>query len=303
MNAPIRALAPAVETLTFRADIATLTGTLFRPAGRPRAAIVLHAATGVPARYYRHFAAWLADRGYACLTYDYRGLGASATRPMRDETATLADWGLRDQPAAQRALEAAVGDVPVWAIGHSIGGMMVPFNEGAARLDRLITVASGPVHLSDHPLGWKARAHLFWNGPGALAAAALGYLPGKILGLGADLPAGVYWQWRRWCTTRGFYLGDIGATLPMPEFRAFTGHLRAVAIADDGMVPPAAVWRLLQTYPEAWKSQAVIRPAGRPIGHIAVFSPENAAHWPAILGQCASRSAQPAKIFSSPTTM
>ena len=303
MNAPILTLAPAMETVTFRADIATLTGTLFRPAGRPRAAIVLHGATGVPARYYRHFAAWLAEQGFACLTYDYRGTGASATRALRDETATLADWGLRDQPAAQRALEAAVDGVPLWAIGHSIGGVMVPFHEGASRLDRLVTVAAGPVHLSDHPLRWKALAHLLWHGHGLLATAALGYLPGSKLGLGTDLPAGVYWQWRRWCTTRGFYLRDIGVTLPMPDFRSFRGHLRAVAIADDGMVPPAAVWRLMQTYPEAWKSQAVIRPGSKPIGHIAVFSPEHRAHWPAILGQCASRSAQPANTFSSPTTM
>ena len=87
MNAPTLTLAPASETITFRADIATLGGTLFRPAGRARAAIVIHGATGVPARFYRHFAAWLADQGFVCLTYDYRGVGASATRKMRDETA------------------------------------------------------------------------------------------------------------------------------------------------------------------------------------------------------------------------
>ena len=80
-------------------------------------------------------------------------------------------------------------------------------------------------------------------------------------------------------------MSDVGGRLPMPDCRAFRGHLRAVAVADDGMVPPAAVWRLMQFYPEAWKQQAVIRPRNGRIGHIAVFAPENATHWPEILGE------------------
>ena len=54
------------------------------------------------------------------------------------------------------------------------------------------------------------------------------------------------------------------------------------------MVPPAAVWRLMQLYPEAWKEQHVLRPAELglgSIGHIAVFHPRNKAAWPGILGQ------------------
>ncbi len=301
MNAALRRLPHPPEQLSFRAGYARLRGTLYR-AARPRAAAVLHGATGVPARYYRHFAAWLADEGVTCLTYDYSDFGASADGHVRRSRATLRDWGLRDQPAAQAALERLCPDLPVWVIGHSIGGMMLPFQGGAGRVARLIAVAAGPVHLSDHPARWQVLARMFWYGQGPLAAALFGYLPGRALGLGADLPAGVYWQWRRWCTSRGFWLSDVGGRLPMPDFAAFRGDLRVVAVADDGMVPPRASWRLMALYPEAWKRQAVLRPVAGPIGHIAAFAPRNAALWPQILGQCASRSAQPAKIFSSATT-
>src|SRR5690606_19925520 len=112
--------------------------------------------------------------------------------------------------------------VPVWALGHSFGGLMLPFQPGARRLKRVIAVASGPVHLSDHPWPYRAAAAAFWYGPGPLAAALAGRLPGRAFGMGADIPAGVYWQWRRWCTTRGFWLADVGRELPVPDWGAVT---------------------------------------------------------------------------------
>ncbi|MEM0948826.1 MAG: alpha/beta fold hydrolase [Pseudomonadota bacterium] len=283
MNAPNAPLRPDVEDISFSADIAMLSGKLYR-AARPKAAAVIHGATGVPAHYYGYFAAWLAEQGVMCLTYDYRDFGISSQGHPHASDATLADWGLRDQPAAQDLLERLAPGVPIWVIGHSIGGLMVPFHANAARIDRLITVASGPIHTSDLSLRWKALSAMLWYGPGAVLTQVLGYLPGRMLGLGTDLPSGVFWQWRRWCTTRGFWLSEIGARLPMPDCRSFRGHLRCVAIGDDGMVPPAAVWRLMQLYPEAAKQQAIVRPDGRAIGHIAVFSREHAQHWPSLIG-------------------
>ena len=265
---------------------AELTGTLYRPAGTPKAAIVLHGATGVPHRYYRHFAAWLADEGYACLTYDYRDFGASAAGHAKRSKATMVDWGLHDQSAAQQALEAAVPGAPVWVIGHSLGGFMLPFQPGAARVERLIAVASGPVHTSDHALNAQIPIRIFWSRPVAALTRALGYLPGKMLGLGPDIPSGVYAQWRRWCTTRGFYRCDIGTALPQPDWSAFRGRAKFVVLDDDNWMTAPAVWRLMQHYPEAIKRQLTLRPKDHglgKVGHVAAFSPKNKALWPAIL--------------------
>ena len=279
--------APAsIKAVRFRADRAQLSGTLHRPEGTPKAAIVLHGATGVPHRYYRHFAGWLTQQGYACLTYDYRDFGASSNGPLRNSKATMAEWGVQDQSAAQRQLERLVPDAPLWVIGHSLGGLMVPFQEGAGRIARLTTIASGPVHLSDHPWPYRAVAAAFWYGPGAWATRILGYLPAKAMRIGRDLPGGVYWQWRRWCTTYGFYLGDVGRGLPVPDWKAFSGDMKVVAIAGDDVVPPASVWRGMQHYPDAMKRQVTVCPSdfglGK-IGHIGVFLPQNAAVWPSLI--------------------
>jgi predicted alpha/beta hydrolase len=276
-----------IGNITFRADRAVLKGRIFYPDGTPRAAVVIHAATGVPARYYRHFAAWMAQQGYACLTWDYRDFGASATGHVRESDATMADWGVRDQQAAQKEMQARIPGVPLWVIGHSLGGMMVPFHDSADTIARLVTVASGHVHLRDHPWPYRALATLFWKGPVPWIAALAGYLPAKRLGLGPDLPGGVYRQWRKWCTSDGFFMPDVGDGLPVPDRNRFSGPVRFVAVEGDVMMPPHTVWRSMRMYPQADKTQVTLRAGDfglEKIGHIDVFHPRNAVLWPGIIG-------------------
>ncbi|MEM8754002.1 MAG: hypothetical protein AAGF90_13570, partial [Pseudomonadota bacterium] len=205
---------------------ATLTGRWREPSGRAAAVAVVHPAAGVPQSYYAAFAGWLArERSVAVLTYDYRDFGASLARPIREAKATMGDWGAMDQAAAlaaarRRAEAEPGGAAPLWAIGHSLGGMMTGFHPDAAAVDRLIAVASGPVHWRDHPASYMPQVFAFWAAAGPASTAALGYLPGRALGLGADLPRGVYWQWRRWCLTPGFWRVDEAAGRLPPNDRA-----------------------------------------------------------------------------------
>lgn len=283
-------LIPGENPLTIRSPGARLQATLFlpqttSPETAPKAAIVLHGAVGVPAGYYRAFATWLMAQGYACLTYDYRDFAASRSAPLRAAKADLQTWGLNDQPAALATLRRLVPDVPIWVIGHSLGGTMLGFHpmEGVARV---ITVASGLVTLADHPWPYRARAAWFWYGLPRAANAVLGYLPGRALRMGPDLPAGVYRQWRRWCLRPGFWQGDVGHTLPAPDPARITCGVKIVAIADDPVVPPPAVWRLMALYPHAIKRQLTLRPADhglQTIGHIAAFARANAALWPVLI--------------------
>jgi predicted alpha/beta hydrolase len=286
MPRDIRPDGAAAETLAIAADGARLAGRLVLPAGRPRAAVVLHGATGVPMGFYRGFADWLAaSRDLAVLTYDYRDFGASATGPVARSRATMADWGLRDQPAALAALARRLPGLPLWVIGHSLGGLMLGHHPGMAAVRRIVTVAAGPVHVSDHPPLFRLKARLFWHAVRPLAQ-AMGYLPGRALGFGADLPLGVYRDWRRWCLTPGSHLADVGRRLPLPDPGRVTAEMRLVAVADDAWVPPAAVWRLMAHYPEAVKRQLVLRPGdfGLPrIGHLGAFHRASAALWPALV--------------------
>ncbi len=263
-----------------------LQGQLFLTQEPPRAVAVLNPATGVPQSYYASFAQWLADEhNITCLTYDYRDCGASARRHARESRATMVDWGVYDQQAARDHLSAMFPNRPLWVIGHSLGGLLLSFQQELDRIDRVITVASGPVHFSDHPFSYQFEVAAFWHLLRPFAE-ILRYVPGRRLGYGFDLPLGVYRQWRRWCTSRGFFAADIGHRMPMPDWNGLQARMKVVAIKDDVMVPPAAVWRLMQYYPLARKKQLVVDPAAfglAKIGHIGPFAKRNQAIWDALI--------------------
>lgn len=259
-----------------------LAGRLFTPAA-PGLAVLINAATAVPAGYYAGFARWLAaERQAAVLIWDYRDFGASGT--PRRSTATMSDWGVHDAAAARAWLASRYAGLPLWLIGHSLGGLALPFQPDLARLDRVISVAAGPVHLRDHP--WRMRLGIgsMWYGHGRALTAALGYLPGKRLGLGADVPGPAYRQWRRWCTRDGSCRSD--PAMPPLASDSLRAPVTLVAFADDGMVPAAAVWRLEDWMGKAPVTRRLITPADHglhSIGHIGAFAARNRAVWPAII--------------------
>ena len=282
--------APRESPVEIAAPGARLRGTLLQTAGKPPArAIMINAATGVPAAFYKPFAQWLATtENAAVLIWDYRDFAASAdgAAVTRHSPATMTDWGIHDAEAARAWLVAECPGLPLWLIGHSLGALTVPFQRDLQQIDRLIAVAAGPVDLPDHPWPFRAQAWTMWHLAGPLALAALGYLPGRRLGLGADLPAGVFRQWRRWCTRPASLPGD--PDLPGLTRPGLSGAVRLVALADDVMIPPACVWRLAEWLPGAAAiDRVLIDPAaqglGR-VGHIAPFAARNRALWPAILG-------------------
>ena len=279
------------ERLRIAAEGCDLAGVLFRPAGAPRAAVVINGATGVPQSYYAHFARWLAaEQGVACLTFDYRDFGASATGAMRESAATMSQWALLDQPAARAAMRAQVPGVPIWVIGHSLGGMMVPLQDGIEDVTRMICVASGLVHHSQHPWPYQGLARLFWFGHAPLLTRLMGYLPGRLTGFGEDLPSPVYWEWRRWCTSPESYLPEVGVGLPPAQWARSGAPVDLIALSDDSVIPPACVARLEPVYAGGQVRKRVLDPADfglKRVGHLGIFARRNSALWPALIADAA----------------
>ena len=275
------------QEVSFDAGSKRLRGTLFRPAGNPVAAVVLNSATGAPHGYYRHFARWLVtNRNMACLTYDYSDFGASATQHPRRSDATMADWALVDQPAARVAMRNLLPDVPIWVVGHSLGAMLMPLQDGIEDVQRMIGVASGLVHHTDHPWPYQMLARLFWFGHAPVLVWMLGYLPGRAIGFGSDLPAGVYWQWRRWCTTPDSYLPEMGQELPKADWTRSGAPVSLFAFSDDDTIPPKCVARLQEVYSTANTSCMTLKPSDfglSNVGHLGAFARRSAALWPRLI--------------------
>jgi predicted alpha/beta hydrolase len=82
-----------------------LAATLFLPRGAKRHVVLINSATAVPRRLYRGFAGYLAKRGCAVLTYDYRGIGDSRQQALTGYNrkkslvgfkASMSDWAAQD---------------------------------------------------------------------------------------------------------------------------------------------------------------------------------------------------------------
>lgn len=273
--------------ITFPAGDGRMQGTLFLPPAAPLAAVVVNGAAGVPAGYYRAFATWLSQtRGVAVLTYDYRDFAASATRPAAASQLTMADWALVDQPAARAEIRRRLPGVPIWVIGHSLGGMLMPLQDGIGDVARMITVASGLVNHRDHPWPYQAVVRAFWFGHVPAIVRRLGYLPRRITGFGADIPASVYWQWRDWCTNRHSFFPELGDTLPKPRWSQSDARTDLIAFSDDQIVRPVAQRRLAGLYGLPRVRERSLAPGDfglKRIGHIGPFARANEAVWPALI--------------------
>src|SRR5437588_221115 len=90
---------PGAEPCEIQAlDGYRLGATLFRPAAGNGRALQINAAAGVKQEYYGKFAAYLAERGFSVLTFDYRGIGRSGS--FRLKNARMRDWAELDAAAA-----------------------------------------------------------------------------------------------------------------------------------------------------------------------------------------------------------
>lgn len=270
-----------VKSLSIPSDGYTLPAQLFTPTKPPKAAYVLHCATGVPANYYGKFAEWVAAQGHAILIYDYR----SDPDPKHSKI-TMADWGIRDQNAALNTLIDLYPDTEIRVIGHSLGGLTTAFHDNAHRIARFSAVCSGPAYWRRAPFPYNISAFMFWYVMGPLGIALTGSVPARLLGTPKPIEKHAFRQWRDWCCNRYLHKPDWGKTMPQPDLAAVTARLNLIGVSDDPLVPPACVADLAAFYPSANSSFETVTPADAgtdKIGHLAIFRPKCTALWPKLL--------------------
>lgn len=260
------------------------------PAGAARGVAVVSSAAGVPRGYYRAFAEWLAGRGYAVLTYDYRGIAGSRRGPLRQERATMGDWAVLDMSAALAAAEArrATQGLPLLLVGHSFGGNAIGFARGVERADALLAVASQVGEPRLFPGRHRLQAEFFFRAWLPALVSLFGHLPGWALGPGGQpLPAGVARQWARWGLQRGWAYADP-ALQPHRSASAVTVPVHLWDISDDlTFAPPRTVDALAAQF----RNAAVQRHSMAPqdvglarLGHFGAFRREPGARlWPRLL--------------------
>ncbi|KVG05172.1 alpha/beta hydrolase [Burkholderia vietnamiensis] len=275
------------ESIAFSAaDGYALRGTLWSPDAPPRALVLIHPATAVPERLYAGFARFLTTRGFAALTYNYRGIGSSRPARLTKLQARMRDWIELDVGAAIAWARDTHRAVPLLAVGHSVGGHAVGLSAGTAHLRAAVLVAAhaGSTRLIESAAE-RLKVRLILHVLGPLASALLGYVPGKRLGLGEDLPAGVFREWSRWTTLPHYFFDDptLGAAERFSKQRL---PILAVGFDDDPWANRRAIDLLVSYLTGAAVERRQIDPhaAGTgPVGHMGFFrSRPGAVLWPGV---------------------
>lgn len=260
------------------ADGHRLGGTLFEPDGDVGRAVIVAPAIGVGQAFYKHFARFLASRGFAVLTFDYRGIAGSAHGPARLSPASLYQWGRDDIPGVLAWMAKLRPRNRLLYVGHSVGTQLLGLTPAVQQIQALVAVTSPSGYWRVWPRGQRTKMVLWWYVVFPLATTVLGYFPAERLGLGADLPGGVARDWARWARTPGYVVDERGQPL-REHFRAFHGPILAYSFPDDLRAPPAAVTELLSYFSDASVEHRQIRPSQLGIdviGHMGFFRDSDA---------------------------
>ncbi len=235
--------------------------------------ILLAGAIGVEQSFYKDYAAFLAGEGFAVVTFDYRGIGASLRGPLRRVRASLLDWGEKDIAAVIAWISSEYPKAKLLYVGHSAWGQLMGLARNNDHVAAMLMIAAPSAYWRL----WKGRQRvsigLLWFVLLPVLTRLVGYFPGKRIGLGADLPPGVALNWARWGRNR-HYISD-GQGEPIREhYRSFSAPIRAYSFSDDPNAPREAVAELLSYYSDAPTEHEHLRPQDigvRSIGHLSFF--------------------------------
>ncbi len=262
----------------------SLAATLFLPRGAKRHAVLINAATATPRKIYRSFAGYLAHRGCAVLTYDYRGIGGSRQKSLAGYNkpkslvgfkASMADWAALDATAALSWMRERYAALPLSYVGHSFGGQALGLLPHNAEVSRALLVASQAAYWKLMTAPERYRVYAFMKFIGVPLAHSLGYAPGWS-GIGEDLPKDAFLQWVSWVTSPR-YLFD--SKLPaLQNFANYKGAMRALCLSDDPWATRPAVELLCSGFSSTSPEILTIAPAdvgATRIGHFGFFRPEH----------------------------
>lgn len=276
-----------MEQVTIQQDGKDPISASWWPASDAKASIIIHPATAVPQDFYRPFAEHLNRSGFIVLSYDYRGIGRSRQKDIRQYDVSMSDWMLEDATYVTDWIAHRVPDLPILAVGHSVGGHAIALSPATRSVKAAVMIAShaGITALIEKPAE-RFRVGLIMRVLTPVLCSLCGYMPTRRLGSGEDLPRGVMQQWSHWTRQPHYFYDD-----PQLDARKRASQVDIPVLSlgfdDDPWANPRAISRLLEPLSQASIERLHLehKKLGLPhIGHMGFFRQRNAeALWPIVV--------------------
>lgn len=259
-----------------------IAATIYKPENTIQGAVIIGPATGIKRSFYTHFATYLAENGYAVVTYDNQGIGDSLKGNVKDCTVSLQDWGYQDQPAVLDYLKKEIPGVRYHWIGHSAGGQLVGLMRNWNLISSMFNVACSSGNTSHLQYPFKFMGLFFMHLYIPLNNLLFGRTRSDWIGLGEQLPKRVAAQWSEWCRGKGYVQTAFGKTVTEHWYHDIDFPALWLNASDDDIAADANVDEMISVFPKMKAKRLKLDPADyglKEIGHMKFFSRKSKVLW------------------------
>ncbi len=215
-------------------DGVDLKGVLIIPPA-PKAVVQFNGGTGTKKEFYLPFLEFLAQDGFLCCLWDYRGSGESAPADLKTCAYRFLDYGRKDMPAVKNYLTNRFPTLPYLLVGHSVGGQQVGFMDNLAGTKGMLGFAVSTGYLAYMPISYRWLAAYFFHLFTPLSIKLTGYVAAKKFGIMEDLPREVAREWKAWCGQPDYFFNArfYGKTVPRGNFKNYNFPIHMYWTSDD----------------------------------------------------------------------
>jgi predicted alpha/beta hydrolase len=243
---------------------------LYLPDNEPVGIIVCNAGTCIRQGFYRKIAEYLVSESFLVLTYDYRGVGESRPKNLRNFSAKISDWGRLDMTGVFEWLKNEYPHLPKYLLAHSMGGQIMGLSPEIGIFDKIVSVASsyGNYHFYESKFKKITQNRLIWM---QFAEWWYGYIPAKWIG-GEAWTKGISQEWRAW-SRHILSFSEIMQLKGQPtHYAQITMPFRAYFIENDVMATAATIPYYQKDFRNAPLEIIKLSPQNQPIGHFGFYT-------------------------------
>lgn len=228
------------------------------PAANAQGTFVMMAALGMQIRFYLPLAQALNEAGFHVAMVEQRGHGKSALRASRRVDYGFRDLLTEDIPMVLDWVDTQAPGLPVYLLGHSLGGHLAAITAGRLpeRVAGLVLCACGSpwVRAFSGKVGVQLRV-LCKLIP--VATRLAGCYPGDRLGFGGREARTLMADWLALARTNRYSATGLQENLDAGIAR-YTGPVLSLRLQDDGFAPAAAMAAVTDKFHAAPVTQVVL---------------------------------------------